>query len=271
MILLNDLTKKFGGKIPELSDKVLRQFETIVTTLISGSNKNLRSAILQSDHLLKILDVFKQSRKLEMAKEILIQFRTNFKASDASLINTVFEVGRILHDSIDSLSPIGERKQIALLLNGFIEKIDFGRDLEQQLNSYVECRAIFSNLDEIKDRLITCVCNLAVRAYKFMKGKHNKKTSAFTKACFAYCHITIPSIDDALRKLELLLFCSQVALLNQCLPQTDAFLKSAISLLPDVPAIDEVDGKRVHSEDKLAMFIKSLLATLVVVPGQSRP
>jgi hypothetical protein len=261
------LTKRFKGKMPELSDKVLRQFESIIGTLISGSNATLRDVILQSDHLLKILDVFKPSRRLEMSKEILVLFRSNFKASDASLINTVFEIGRILHDSIDSLSPEGERKQIAALLNGFIERIDFGRDLEQQLNTYVECRSIFSNLDEIKDKLVLCVCSLAVRAHKFMKGKHNKKTAAFTKACLAYCHITIPSITDTRRKLELLLACSQVALMNQCLPQTDAFLKSAISLIPEVPATQEIDGKRVHVEERMAMFIRSLLATLVVVPG----
>ena len=106
----------------------------------------------------------------------------------------MFEIGRILHDAIDLLSPVGERKQTAALLNGFIEKIDFGRDLEQQLNTYVECRSIFCNLDEIKDKLILCVCNLAVRACRFMKAKHNKKTAAFSKACLAYCHITIPSI-----------------------------------------------------------------------------
>ena len=199
MILLNDLTKRFQGKMPELPDKVLRQFESIIGTLISGSNANLRDVILQSDHLLKILDVFKPARRLEMSKEILVLFRSNFKASDASLINTVFEIGRILHDSIDSLSPEGERKQIAILINGFIERIDFGRDLEQQLNSYVECRSIFSNLDEIKDKLVLCVCSLAVRACKFMKAKHNKKTAAFTKACLAYCHITIPSIAGAER------------------------------------------------------------------------
>jgi len=142
----------------------------------------------------------------------LIQFKSNWKINDASLINTVFEIGRILHDSIDSLSPAGEKKQVAMLLNGFIEKIDFGRDLEQQLNSYVECRSIFCNLDEIKDKLILCVCNLAVKANKFMKGKHNRKTAAFAKACLAFCHITIPSISDTRRKLELLLFCCQVGI-----------------------------------------------------------
>ena len=49
----------------------------------------------------------------------MLQFRSNWKASDASLINTLFEIGRTLHESVDSLSPLGERRQIAALLNGY--------------------------------------------------------------------------------------------------------------------------------------------------------
>jgi hypothetical protein len=36
-------------------------------------------------------------------------------------------------------------------------------------------------LDAVKDRLILAVCALAMRALKFMKSKHTKKTSAFVK------------------------------------------------------------------------------------------
>ena len=179
----------------------------------------------------------------------------------------MFDIGRNIHDSVDVLSPDGEKRHVALLLNGFIGKIDFGKDLEQQLNVLVECRAIFCNLDLIKDKLIMCVSELAVKAFKFMRGKHSKKTAAFSKACLAYCHITIPSISDVPRKLQLLLHCANVSLLNQCLPQTDTFLKAAISLVPEMPVYEEVDSKRVHSEEKLASFLRALLSTLVVAPG----
>lgn len=179
----------------------------------------------------------------------------------------MFEIGRTLHDSVDLLSPDGERRQVALQLCRFIDRIDFGKDLEQQLNIYVECRALFCNLDVVMERLIVAVSGLAMKAYKFMKGKHSKKTSAFAKACLAYCHITTPSIGDVNVKLQLLLVSAQISLLNQCLPQTDTFLKAAISLIPDIPPFEEVDGKRVHTEEKLASFVKSLLGTLVVTPG----
>lgn len=106
-----------------------------------------------------------------------------------------------------------------------------------------------------------------MKAYKFMKGKHSKKTSAFAKACLAFSHITTPSIGSVSVKLQLLLMSAQVSLINQCLPQTDTFLKAAISLIPEIPPHEEIEGKRVHSEERLATFVKALLGTLVVTPG----
>ena len=179
----------------------------------------------------------------------------------------MFDIGRTLHDSVDLLSSDGDRRHIAGLLCGLVDKIDYGKDLEQQLNVYVECRAIYCNLDQVKDKLVLCVSELAVKAYRFMRGKHSKKTAAFAKACLAFCHITTPSISEVPRKLQLLLHCANVALLNQCLPQTDTFLKAAISLVPEMPAYEEIDGKRVHTEERLSAFLRSLLSTLVLAPG----
>lgn len=200
-------------------------------------------------------------------QDIIESLKNQPSTNDAVLINTLFDLCRIIHDSVDCLSPITETTHIANLLGSFIDKINFGKDLEQQLNFYVECRGAFCNIDLIKDRLIGSVSGLAMKAYKFMKGKHSKKTATFVKACLAYCHITIPSLSDAFRKLELLLVCAQVSLINMCLPQTDTFLKAAITILPEMPSHFEVDGKRTHYEDRLAAYLQTLLATLVVVPG----
>jgi hypothetical protein len=90
----------------------------------------------------------------------------------------------------------GESRYISTLICNFLEKIDFGQDLEQQLNVFVDCRAAFPNLDGVKDRLVLAVCKLAMKAHQLMKGKHTKKTAAFVKACMAFCHITIPSIES---------------------------------------------------------------------------
>ena len=47
-----------------------------------------------------------------------------------------------------------EKRVIASLLCGFIRRVSFGRDFEQQLSFYVEARASFSNLDPVLVTLI---------------------------------------------------------------------------------------------------------------------
>jgi hypothetical protein len=56
--------------------------------------------------------------------------------------------------SFSALTLDDERKAIAKLINGFITRISFGRDFEQQLSFYVEARATFSNLDAVLIQLI---------------------------------------------------------------------------------------------------------------------
>jgi len=228
--------------------------------------------ILTSEHLHKLLDTFKPARKVEICKEILAVVASHQSpTSNPILINTLFDMARSLHDSIDALSADGERRRIASLVCSFVGKIDFRKDLEQQLNLYVDCRAAFPNLDQVQELLVLSVAGLTMRAHLYMKGRHSKKTSAFAKACLAYCHVTAPSVGDIFRRLELMLHCGVVALANGCLPQTDTFLKAAISLVPDVPATEELDQsagrKRVPGERRLADFLKKFLGLLVVVPG----
>lgn len=103
--------------------------------------------------------------------------------SDAVLINNLFDLCRTVHESVDCLSSSSDIQNAASLLCAFIVKISFGKDLEQQLNFYCDCRAAFCNLDQVKDRLIICVADLAMRACHIMQGKHSKKTATFVKAC----------------------------------------------------------------------------------------
>lgn len=217
-----------------------------------------------------------------------MSFKSSKTTNDPVLINTVFDLARVIHDSVDGLSAVSDVNYNSLLLCNFIDQIDFGRDLEQQLNFYVECRAAFANLEVVKDKLVVCVSSLAMKAYRYVKGKHTKKTTTFVKASLAYCHITIPSLTDVFRKLELLLQCAQVSLLNQCLPQTDTFLKAAISLIPELSPSSSTSSTSTSSsssssstteslsvslslstsaEERLAEYANHLLAFLVLAPG----
>jgi len=122
--------------------------------------------------------------------------------------------------------------------------------------------------------LVVRVCLLAVKAYRFMKGKHNRKTSAFVKACLAYMHITVPSLDGAFLKLRLYLQCGQVALVNNMVSQGEAFLKSAVQLIPEVPeSIQHTTNGRttkIDTEPEMLPYTLNLASFLLVFPGHPK-
>ena len=81
------------------------------------------------------------------------------------MINSLLDVSRMLHDSVDYLTFEDEKRQVTELIVHLIDYIDYGHDLERQLNEYIECRAIFSNLDGI----IFSLCNKACAAMLSLK------------------------------------------------------------------------------------------------------
>lgn len=62
---------------------------------------------------------------------------------------------------------------------GLLEKIDYGKDLEQMLNFYTEVRANFGNSSEIIEKLIYKVIELTFKATKLSKNKITKKITGF--------------------------------------------------------------------------------------------
>ncbi|KAB5555138.1 hypothetical protein PHYPO_G00030060 [Pangasianodon hypophthalmus] len=144
--------------------------------------------------------------------------------------------------------------------------VSFGRDFEQQLSFCVEARATFCNLEPVVIQLIHTVNHLAMETRRVMGGNHSRKTAAFVRACAAYSFITIPSLSSVFSRLHLYLLSGQVALANQCLSQADSFLKAAVSILPEVPRVINVEGKQRSSEPFLLDFINNFLSTLLVVP-----
>ena len=69
------------------------------------------------------MDCIRPSRRVEMCKDLLEGFgKKNETTSDPVLIHALLDLSRNLHDSIDSLSPEGERRHISLLICGFISR-----------------------------------------------------------------------------------------------------------------------------------------------------
>jgi len=264
LILLSDLSNRLStfqksSTSLVVNDENIRYIENAINLFMSSS---IGITILSTDYLLRIIDILPDYKKTNLCKDILENYNKSNRftiLNNPIVIHTLIDICRILHDSLDHLSNPTDSSHISrLIVRNFIGKVNYDKDLESQLAVYVECRSIFHNLPLVISKLVSCVANLTIKAFTYVRGKHTKKTIGFVKACLAYSHITIPSIPDTMIKLELLLYCSQVALMNNCLPQVDTFLKAAISLIPEVTS---------NCEDQLVGYIRYLLSFFVVVPG----
>ncbi|XP_039111823.1 VPS35 endosomal protein-sorting factor-like isoform X4 [Hyaena hyaena] len=227
------------------------------------------SVLFSVEKFLPFLDMFqKESVRVEVCKCIMEVFIKHQKepTKDPVILNALLHVCKTMHDSVNALTLEDEKRMLAYLINGFIQMVSFGRDFEQQLSFYVEARSMFCNLEPVLVQLIHSVNRLAMETRKVMKGNHSRKTAAFVRACVAYCFITIPSLGGIFTRLNLYLHSGQVALANQCLSQADAFFKAAISLIPEVPKMINIDGKMRPSESFLLEFLCNFFSTLLIVP-----
>ncbi|CAL1536882.1 unnamed protein product [Lymnaea stagnalis] len=243
------------------------QLQSVVSKVLAHQHDF--SLLFSLDKFLTFIDMFqRESIKVEICKCILESFNKHqvTAINDPVVINAMMFLGKIMHDSVDALTLDDEKRVIGQLLCGFIRLVQFGRDFEQQLSFYVESRAYFSNLDAVLITLIHSVNNLAVETRRVVKGNHSSKTAPFVRACAAYCFITIPSLQAIFSQLQLYLLSGQVAILNQCYSQGDAFFKAAISLIPEVPKTMDGDSKSRSSEPYLLEFLYSFVATLLVTP-----
>ncbi|XP_016960853.1 VPS35 endosomal protein sorting factor-like [Drosophila biarmipes] len=241
-------------------EKHYSQLQNILTRIM----QNYRSIelLLIQPNFLPYLDLFqKESVRVEVCKNILSFYKQNSEeyTCDAVVTNALMYLGKILNDSVNALSVEDERRQISQLINVFIHKVHFGRDLEQQLSFYVEARGTFSNLDAVYVTLVHAACKLATR--------NRSKSTGFVKACIAYCFITIPSIGAVQQQMNLYLLCGQLALQHLCLGQADACFEAALQLVNELPAATvDFDGKPRSLERFLVSYMCNVLATLVVVP-----
>ncbi|XP_077842490.1 VPS35 endosomal protein-sorting factor-like isoform X9 [Macaca mulatta] len=227
------------------------------------------SVLFSVEKFLPFLDMFqKESVRVEVCKCIMDAFIKHQQepTKDPVILNALLHVCKTMHDSVNALTLEDEKRMLSYLINGFIKMVSFGRDFEQQLSFYVESRSMFCNLEPVLVQLIHSVNRLAMETRKLMKGNHSRKTAAFVRACVAYCFITIPSLAGIFTRLNLYLHSGQVALANQCLSQADAFFKAAISLIPEVPKMINIDGKMRPSESFLLEFLCNFFSTLLIVP-----
>jgi len=221
--------------------------------------------IFSLTYFVHIIDLLNPNSLIIAAKIMLEAFmRSSEVTTDPVMIQTLFTVATALHDTINSLSLSDEVRQTSRMICAFVSKIDYDREVEKQLNFYVDCRQCFGNLDAVRERLVQCVGALAMKTLTIVKGHHTSKTAAFVRACIAYCFITIPSMDDVFCRLNSYLYIAEIALANKCVAQADAFLRAAITLLQEIPT---AVGTTKLVEDQVESYVGNFLSAVIMMPG----
>ncbi|CAK9829613.1 VPS35 endosomal protein-sorting factor-like [Anthophora retusa] len=268
---VNELNLFFGKIIDRLNpnknfEHYYLQLQNIIEKVICHTQDF--ESLLAMDNFLPLIDLFhKESIKVEVCKTIIegLSAQTG-PITDPIIINALMFIAKIMHDSVSALTVEDEKRQIGQLICSLVQRVDYGRDFEKQLNFYAEARAVFPNLDSVHIQLVQCVNRLSVDTRKIVRGHHTRRTSAFVRACAAFCFITIPSLTLVHTRLQLYLLSGQVALLNQCLGQADACFKAALSLVPEMPKTIDIDGRQKSSQPYLLSYLSNFLSTLLVVP-----
>ncbi|CAK9796330.1 VPS35 endosomal protein-sorting factor-like [Anthophora quadrimaculata] len=268
---VNELNLFFGKIIDRLNpnknfEHYYLQLQNIIEKVICHTQDF--ESLLAMDNFLSLIDLFhKESIKVEVCKTIIEGLSAQSgPITDPIIINALMFIAKIMHDSVSALTVEDEKRQIGQLICSLVQRVDYGRDFEKQLNFYAEARAVFPNLDSVHIQLVQCVNRLSVDTRKIVRGHHTRRTSAFVRACAAFCFITIPSLTLVHTRLQLYLLSGQVALLNQCLGQADACFKAALSLVPEMPKTIDIDGRQKSSQPYLLSYLSNFLSTLLVVP-----
>ena len=95
------------------------------------------------------------------------------------------------------------------------------------------------------------------------KGKHNPKTLAFVKACIAYCHITIPTLESPEQQLRTFHLASRTAMLNGLASETDSLIKAILTKISEIYK----EKKTPENDLKLAEEFNMIMGHLVIVPS----
>eukprot|EP00993_Chasmostoma_nieuportense_P007592 NODE_864_length_1807_cov_35.898214_g808_i0.p1 GENE.NODE_864_length_1807_cov_35.898214_g808_i0~~NODE_864_length_1807_cov_35.898214_g808_i0.p1 ORF type:complete len:528 (-),score=124.15 NODE_864_length_1807_cov_35.898214_g808_i0:101-1684(-) len=265
-ILLNDICDHFSA---DPTNETVAPFLPEVLSILLTNVTDLQT-LFSMEKFLPLIDLLQTSEKVDLCKRIMSTVAETTPLADPLFIQSLLDVARTLHDSMNEFSIADERRQYSHLITAFLRNVDYGKDLDAQLNFYVECRRSFSKMEVVQEACVAAVIRLIVRATQTTVIKqHSKKNAAFVKACLAFCHITIPSLHNPLKKLRLLLLATMVSLCAGFITQGDMLLHTCITLLSEA----SVPSQNIaHStETELFDFVSTLLSALVVIPSTQSP
>ena len=246
-----------------LPDSVLDSLQNILTQHLYHTSQALEKGVdederrglidnLTSEHFVFLLDSFPPRRKQVVSENLLTAFvSSSAKISDNVLLQNMLDVARNVAKGMDSMAGNDAKRRVDTILSSFIRKPYFSRDLERHLSLLVDARGAFSyaNSDVVNCNLIYEALKLCIQALNFVKFRHKDETRSFVKTVLAYCHVTIPSLADPLKRIMFFSHSGEIALANNCVGQADGLFRAAVQEIPIVASA--LDGEPVNSAKSL--------------------
>ncbi|KAL8205603.1 hypothetical protein R6Q57_009154 [Mikania cordata] len=244
-----------------VSEDELASLQSIVVKLVTHFD-DMKYAF-DLNYFVDILDVMHGSSRSIVCMHILTNATNRIDCiDDPTTIKLLFDVAQSLHDNIGFLnSKHDDHQQAELLVARFVRKVDHGMELDRHLTFLVECRGVFSSMNDLKEILVHSSNLLATRALR-----ERKNNLSFIKSCITFNEVTIPCIPSYARQLILYLETAEVSLFGGLISHSDGLLDSAVCCLQNVYL---VDGLRKSNEDAdgIVSSIRKLCGFLVLVPG----
>ncbi|KAI5060297.1 hypothetical protein GOP47_0024717 [Adiantum capillus-veneris] len=261
--LLKDIVKHLKKATP--SEEALKILESIVVKVM-GNASDLKG-FLNMPFFTYLLDKLHGETKKSVQKQILLFIsRQNQYLGDPIERDFVFNLSKSLYKSLDSLSSEDEQRQFARLISRFVQLVDFKEDVEQHLLFLVDCRGTFTTMDPVKEAVVHISNRLAVIALRVAKGKLNQHAVDFVKSCVTFNEITIPSLENVLKRILLYIASAEVALINGLISHSESLLKSLLACLQDLGHMHDARNEKFAVE--LLGCIQKLCSLLLLVPGQ---
>ena len=142
-VLLKDVIAHVKAKVDTMDEatydkRVLPILSDIVSLLLK--HRDFGSLVFL-DKFLPMLDLFRKQIKYEVFKTVLSQYAdSKFRTSDPVVIHAMFDIVRNLHENLDGMAMDDEKKQVSTLIIKFVDKVNYGKDLEKSLNFLVDVR-----------------------------------------------------------------------------------------------------------------------------------
>lgn len=164
-----------------MRSSVFTSFSNFLTEILQKTEDV--SDILTLEPFLHVITYFPVTSKTEVSSNIVEAF---LRRDEETITDPV-----VVHLIMGLMKSVPDDKVSRLALK-FLEKIDFGKDLEQTLSFYGEMRASFGYIEKVIVTLIYKAAGLTYKARQRNKGRITNKLISFLQATISFCYITVP-------------------------------------------------------------------------------